>query len=79
MRLSSRIAKLEAAQRGNTNGYRMPDGSMRYILCSELPRACNDALNGRPTAAAYVLRHAVSSDGGHLHQLVQSGLFPRRT
>ena len=35
-----------------------------------------DALDGRPTAAAYVLRNAVSSDDGHLHQLVQSLFAP---
>jgi hypothetical protein len=76
MRLNSRIAKLEATQQGNTTGYRMPDGTMRYIRCKHLLTACRDALDGRPTAAADVLRNAVASDDGHLHQLVQSLLAP---
>jgi hypothetical protein len=76
MRFSIRIARLEAAQHSGTTGYRLPDGSVKYIRCKHLLTACRDALDGRPTAAADVLRSAVASDDGHLHQLVQALLAP---
>jgi hypothetical protein len=76
MRLDARLAKLETAHRGKTTAFRMPDGTMRHIRCKHMLDACNDALKGRPTAAADVLRNAVSSDDGKLHQLVQALLAP---
>jgi hypothetical protein len=76
MRLKARIEKLEAKLVGGYVGYRMRDGSTKYIASRLLLDAFNDVVYGRPTPAAEVLRMAdptvPGSDGNRMHELAQS-------
>jgi hypothetical protein len=76
MRFSIRIARLEAAQHSGTTGYRLPDGSVKYIRSKNVHAAFVEACDGIDTPRARVLLAATEcvnpGSGGRLHELAQS-------
>jgi hypothetical protein len=52
MRFSSRLAKLEASIVGKQTGYRLPDGSVKYIPSKKVYATFIEACDGIDTPGA---------------------------
>jgi hypothetical protein len=60
-----------AWQHGST-GYRLPDGTMRYLRNTEILDALNEACDGIDTPRARLLLTATGATSGRMHELAQS-------
>lgn len=76
MRLGNRIAKLEELAHSNVTGYRLPDGTVKYIRSKNIYAAYLEACDGMDTPRARVMLAATecmnTGSGGRLHELAQS-------
>jgi hypothetical protein len=80
MRFRARLAKLESKFVGDYLGYRMKDGTTKYISSKRTLNALIDVVNGTPSAGAQLMLGAdptiPGSDGNLLHQLAQAIMGP---
>jgi hypothetical protein len=76
MRLGNRIAKLEELAHSGATGYRLPDGTVKYIRSKSVYAAYLEACGGIDTPRARVMLAATEClkprSGGRLHELAQS-------
>ena len=75
MRVEKRLALLEANRKEDATGYRLPDGTIKYIRDKSLPTVLHDIAEGRDTPGARLLLNAeacVTAGGGRLHELAQA-------
>jgi hypothetical protein len=76
MRFSSRLAKLEASIVGKQTGYRLPDGSVKYIPSKKVYATFIEACDGIDTPGARIMLAATAcvnpGAGRRLHEVAQS-------
>jgi hypothetical protein len=76
MRFSARLAKLEASIIGERTGYRLADGTVKYIRSKNVYAAYLEACDGIDTPRARIMLAATECvnprSGGRLHALAQS-------
>lgn len=75
-RWSRRVAKIKRARHEGVTGYRLPDGSVKYIRSKSVYEAYREACEGLDTPRARVMLAAVECvterSGGRLHEAAQA-------
>lgn len=74
-RWTRRVAKIKKARGEGVTGFRLRDGSVKYIRTKNVFDAFHEACDGVDTPRARVMLSAVdcvTSGGGQLHALAQS-------
>jgi hypothetical protein len=75
-RWSRRVARIKKKLGEGVTGYRMPDGSVKYIRSKNVYAACMEAMEGTDTPRARLMLTATEcvtpGSGGRLHEFAQA-------